>query len=509
MTRSVYILIHSLGYAGRSAAVLDQCRMFLSLGLKPVIATFKYDPNFDAGLASRTGDFALPAGASALNIYRDMRAPLTVDPHADWSRGEDTDAAGLTVSEYPKGGATRLDYFDKRGRIVKHRVVSEGRTTSTVFYEGGRPVRQRDYEDTGACGRERTLDPSTGKSIEERYFTQDGFCYVTRHLDPESGRQLGIYCHDRDGGHSVRHAHNTPWHAAWLTTLFEAEGTRPLAVAQHPTSMMKLMATDSSLSSRLFLPHVNLFQEPFTLGAPLRTDYAQPFRDVQEMPVVVALTEAQARDMRATFGSERCDPVVIPNVIRDRRTTRSVKKKRRTVGTVCRLHPEQKRVDHLLRAWVDVVAAVPSAHLQIGGDGAARKDLEKLTEELGIQDSVTFLGWLDESVDLMATCTLTVATGRSEGFGLSIGESLAAGTPVVAYDVNYGPSDLIRHETDGQLVPDGDIDALATSIIDLLKREHRAAKMGRNGAKRMAELFSPDAVARRWESAFALADERS
>src|SRR5699024_11824267 len=63
------------------------------------------------------------------------------------------------------------------------------------------------------------------------------------------------------------------------------------------------------------------------------------------------ISEAQASDMRATFGAKECDPVVIPNVIRDRRTTRAIKKKRKTVGIVCRLHPEQKRVDHLLRAW--------------------------------------------------------------------------------------------------------------------------------------------------------------
>lgn len=509
MTRSVYILIHSLGYAGRSAAVLDQCRMFLSLGLKPIIATFKYEPRFDADILSRSGDFALPDGATALNIYRDIRAPLTEDAHANWSHDEDSNTTGLSVSESPKGRATRLDYFDESGSVVKHRVVTDGRTTSTVFYEDGRPVRQRDYEDTGACGRERSLDPSTGKTTEERYFTPDGFCYVTRHLDPDSGRQLGVYCHDRRGERSVRHAHNTPWHATWLTALFEAEDSRPLAVAQHPTSMMKLMATNPELSSRLFLSHVNMFQDPFTLGAPLRPDYAQPFGRVQEMPVVVSLTEAQAHDMRATFGAKKCDPVVIPNVIRDRRTTRAIRKKRKTVGIVCRLHPEQKRVDHLLRAWVDVVAAVPSARLEIGGDGAARKDLEKLADELGIKDSVTFLGWLDDSVDLMAACTLTVATGRSEGFGLSIGESLAAGTPAVAYDVNYGPSDLIRHGTDGYLVRDGDIEELAASIIDLLKHEHRAAKMGRNGAARMDEVFSAQAIAPRWESAFKLADKRS
>ena len=57
--RTVFILIHALGYAGRSAAVLDQCRMFINMGLKPTIVTFKYEPRFDEDISTRKGDFAL------------------------------------------------------------------------------------------------------------------------------------------------------------------------------------------------------------------------------------------------------------------------------------------------------------------------------------------------------------------------------------------------------------------------------------------------------------------
>lgn len=507
--RTAFILIHSLGYAGRSAAVLDQCRVFLSMGLRPEILTFKYEPNFDRDLATRKGDFALPEGASAVNIYRSMRAPLTNEPAADWSREEDENEDGLSVASSGPESARRLDYFDTRGRLVKHRMTKNGRSTKTVFYEGGVPTLQRDYEDTGACGRERTLDPENGRATEERYFTPDGFCYVTRHLDSKSERQFGVYTHDPRTGTSRRFAHNTPWHAAWLTSILEAEESRPFAIAQHPTAMLKLLDTDPGLSSRLFLAHVNIFQSPFTVGSPIRSDYAQPFRRVSEMPVVLSLTDAQAEDMRSTFGAEKCDPVVVPNVVRDRRTRPDIEKQRKTVGIVCRLHPEQKRVDDLLHAWVEVVRAVPGAHLKIGGDGAARAGLEKLAKELHIEDSVSFLGWLDDSVDLMASCTVTVAVGRSEGFGLTIGESLAAETPVVSYDMNYGPSDLIRDGVDGRLVEDGNRAALAQAIIDLLGNERKAARMGRRGANRIASEFSLESVTPKWASALQLADERS
>lgn len=479
------------------------------MGLRPVIVTFRYEPRWDEELSSRSGDIELPAGASAVNIYRSMRAPMTEDPHGDWSRAEDEDATGMSVSETIHGDATRLDYFDDRGRVVKHRELRGGDPVRTVFYRDGKPIVRREYEDTGACGRELTLDPQTGRSTEERYFTPDGFCYVTRHLDPASGRQFGVFCHDRRTGRTTRYAHNIPWHAAWLQQLLEEAQPQPLAIAQHPTAMRKLLDTDPSLSSRLFLSHVNLFQAPFTLGSPLREDYVKTFERVAEMPVVLTLTESQAADLRETFGSENCDPVVVPNVIRDRRTTRRIKKVPGRVSVVSRLHPEQKRIDDLLRAWVAVRRDVPTARLEIGGDGAARKSLEKLAQDLGIAESVTFHGWVNDGADLMASSVATVSTGRSEGFGLSIGESLAAETPAVAYDINYGPSDLIRDGVDGLLIPDGDIDGLARGLIDLLNHPHRAARMGRRGAGRMGHEYSPAAIKPRWERAFALADERS
>lgn len=507
--RTVLILLHALGYAGRSGAALDQCRMFVDMGLKPVIVTFKYEPRFEEGLASREGDIVLPEGSSAINIYRDMRAPLTKDSHADWSRAEDEDTHGLTWSTSTNGDTTRIEYFDLSGRLVKHRELRDDEPLRTVLYRDGKPSVQREYEDTGACGRELSLDPVTGNVSEERYFTPDGICYVTRHLDPESGRQLGVYCHDPSTGRSTRYAHNIPWHAAWLTKILEESQPRPLAIAQHPTAMRKLLDTDPKLSSRLFLAHVNQFQPPYTLGSPIREDYVKPFERVSEMPVVLALTAKQAADYRATFGAENCDPIVIPNVIRDRRSSTSIRKVRGRVGVVCRLHAEQKRVDDLLRAWVQVVAAVPAAHLEIGGDGGARRSLEQLASELGLQESVTFHGWVPDGADLMASCILTASAARWEGLPLSIGESLAAETPVVAYDINYGPSDLIRDGKDGLLVPDGDVDGLAQGIIRLLKHPRSAAKMGRSASRRMAEEFSMESIAPKWKAAFQIADQRS
>ena len=60
-----------------------------------------------------------------------------------------------------------------------------------------------------------------------------------------------------------------------------------------------------------------------------------------------------------------------------------------------------------------------------------------------------------------------LSTSAFEGQGLSIAEALVHGCPVVAYDVRYGPRDLLA-DGGGMLVPDADIDALAAALVELL-----------------------------------------
>jgi len=137
-----------------------------------------------------------------------------------------------------------------------------------------------------------------------------------------------------------------------------------------------------------------------------------------------------------------------------------------------------KRLDHALRAFAVACTAVPAARFEIWGTGPDRDALESLAAELGVADRVDLHGFTDDPVATFRRGRLSVSTSQSEGFGLSMLESLAAGTPVVSYDYRYGPRDMISDGRDGRLVRDGDVDALATALSDLLAHGTRARIMG-------------------------------
>lgn len=107
-------------------------------------------------------------------------------------------------------------------------------------------------------------------------------------------------------------------------------------------------------------------------------------------------------------------------------------------------------------------------YLIVGGDGDARPHYEQQTTALGIDDHVTFLGYVEDD-DLVAYYSgadlfvLPSLSSDQEGFGLVLLEALASGTPVVTTDV-VGVSDAVREHAIGEIVPRNDPAALADAI---------------------------------------------
>ena len=143
-----------------------------------------------------------------------------------------------------------------------------------------------------------------------------------------------------------------------------------------------------------------------------------------------------------------------------------------------------KGIDHLIRALPLVRATVPEAHLRVIGDGDDRADLEALAQET-IAGGVSFAGFVPDS-DLpreLAQAQLFALPSRDEGFGLAYLEALAAGKPCVAAR-SGGTPDVITPEV-GQLVPYGDIPALAAALTATLRRPWDVARL-----RAQAEAFS-------------------
>ena len=95
--------------------------------------------------------------------------------------------------------------------------------------------------------------------------------------------------------------------------------------------------------------------------------------------------------------------------------------------------------------------------LQIIGDGVERNNLEKYVKDKGLEENVCFLGSknIDEISELLGKSKIFVTTSLKEGLPTVLVEAMFCSNALIAYDCNYGPSDIIN-ENNGFLIPLGD-----------------------------------------------------
>ena len=148
-----------------------------------------------------------------------------------------------------------------------------------------------------------------------------------------------------------------------------------------------------------------------------------------------------------------------------------------------------KRHDDFIRAAAIVAARFPETHFVLAGVGEVRKQLETLVNELGLNERFYFLGWLDDAEKLLCAMDVFVSASETESFGLAIVEAMAAETAVVA-TATEGAREVIEDQKTGLLVPIGDVERIAGSVINLLSDPEKRRTIATQSAQSAAKKFS-------------------
>ena len=156
-----------------------------------------------------------------------------------------------------------------------------------------------------------------------------------------------------------------------------------------------------------------------------------------------------------------------------------------------------KRFDALIDHFAQVRQHVPNARLVIAGEGYLRTELEAQVESLGARDWIELPGRVsDEDLrDLYRRAWLVTSASLREGWGMSLTEAAACGTPSVAVDI-AGHRDAVAQGRSGLLVAD---DELANGIVELLVDSDRLESFRRGALEWAAELSWDNSALRLFE----------
>lgn len=158
----------------------------------------------------------------------------------------------------------------------------------------------------------------------------------------------------------------------------------------------------------------------------------------------------------------------------------------RTVLMIQRLEPEKGTATGL-RAWAASGLAADGWRLVVAGSGSQEGALRRLARELGVHDSVDFLGFVHDAREVIARAGILLAPSPVEGFGLSVVEAMAEGTPVVAAGAGGHPETV---GSDGMLFDPDSPEQGAEQLRQLARDDAARSAYGAALRQRHRDLFT-------------------
>lgn len=158
----------------------------------------------------------------------------------------------------------------------------------------------------------------------------------------------------------------------------------------------------------------------------------------------------------------------------------------------------------LIEAFARIAVRYPEYSVVCYGDGKSRAQLEALIERFNLQGRVQLPGITTDVAGMIRKASVFVLTSYTEGMPNALIEAMALGLPVISTDCPCGgPKELIRQGENGMLIPVGDVEALAASLVTLLEDTEFMEKLGRSAA-RIQDRLNPERTNQQWKEYFEL-----
>lgn len=161
----------------------------------------------------------------------------------------------------------------------------------------------------------------------------------------------------------------------------------------------------------------------------------------------------------------------------------------------------EKGFDLLLEAFAIVVKKHPDWKLVIFGEGAEHEKMKNIIVERALYNNVKLMPKSNQLSEEMRKASIYALSSRYESFGMVVVEAMALGVPCVSFSC-AGPSEIIRHNEDGILVPNEDIELFAAGLNELIEDEEKRKRLGAQARKNI-ERYSLDCIGQKWDEMLA------
>jgi len=160
-----------------------------------------------------------------------------------------------------------------------------------------------------------------------------------------------------------------------------------------------------------------------------------------------------------------------------------------------------KGYDLLLDVFSKLTVAHPDWSLRIIGNGPLKEKIISRIETAGLKDRVEILSPTNRIIDQYLDASIYLMTSRAEALPMVLLEAKACGLPVVSFNCETGPSDIINNDKDGYLIECFDVELMTEKVSALCSDTELRRQFGTRGRENI-EKFLPEIIAQKWETLF-------
>lgn len=161
-------------------------------------------------------------------------------------------------------------------------------------------------------------------------------------------------------------------------------------------------------------------------------------------------------------------------------------------------HENVKQVDVLLECYAKSMLPSKEIRLVILGDGVRLEEMKNLANKLNISDLVDFKGFEPNPENYLKNALFTILTSKYEGLPTVLVESLLMKTPVISFDCETGPNEIIIDRFNGLLIENQNKEKMIEGMNELIINNELYQFLKQNAYKSV-EKFQMEAIKKQWE----------
>lgn len=161
----------------------------------------------------------------------------------------------------------------------------------------------------------------------------------------------------------------------------------------------------------------------------------------------------------------------------------------------------QKNYPLLINVAKVILSKYPNWTWDIYGEGPDRQEIEKLIFKTGLSNRLILKGQVDNLYERYGDYSFYVITSRYEGFGMALIEANRAGLPIISFNVECGPKEIINNGVNGLLIEPLNEDKMIEAISSLCDNREKCLELSEN-AKTDDNKFCIEDIGNEWEKLF-------